>query len=304
MNQHLIVVAGGTGNLGARIITALRSRQVEVRALVRAGTDLSKTESLSQKGAQVIQVDWQDVHSIAEACKGATCVVSALAGLEDVILGTQKNLLDAAVMAGVPRFIPSDYSLDFIAFKDGENRNLDLRRKFHAYLDQQKIAATSIFNGAFMELLTNDMPMILVKQKLVIYWGNANQKMGFTSLDNTAAYTASVALDSESPRYLRIAGDFITPKEIQSVVNELAPVKFRLLKTGGLGLLSFLIRVAKTMAPGKTELYPAWQGMQYMRNMMDKRCPVLGDDNKRYPDLKWTSVKELISAHGLVSAQN
>jgi hypothetical protein len=59
-----------------------------------------------------------------------TCVVSVLAGLREVIIDAQKVLLDAAIAAGVPLFIPSDYSLDFTKFSDGENRNLDLRRDF------------------------------------------------------------------------------------------------------------------------------------------------------------------------------
>ncbi len=46
------------------------------------------------------------------------------------MLGMQGKVLDAAVAAGVPRFIPSDYSLDFTKTRPGENRNLDLRRRF------------------------------------------------------------------------------------------------------------------------------------------------------------------------------
>ena len=63
-------------------------------------------------------------------------MVSSLAGLRKVIIDAQKVLLDAAIAAGVPRFIPSDYSLDFTRFSDGENRNLDLRRESLAALSQ------------------------------------------------------------------------------------------------------------------------------------------------------------------------
>jgi hypothetical protein len=43
-----------------------------------------------------------------------------LAGLREVVIDAQKKLLDAAIAAGVPRFIPSDYSLDFTKFSYGE----------------------------------------------------------------------------------------------------------------------------------------------------------------------------------------
>ena len=35
MNQKIIIVAGGTGNLGGRIVKALLNRGAEVRVLVR-----------------------------------------------------------------------------------------------------------------------------------------------------------------------------------------------------------------------------------------------------------------------------
>ena len=49
------------------------------------------------------------------------------------------------------------------------------------------------------------------------------------------------------------------------------------------------------MAPGKNELYSAWQGMQYMHNIIDKRNTIEKLDNDRYPGLKWTSVAELLA---------
>lgn len=295
MSQQIIVVVGGTGNLGSKIVKALLDKGAEVRALVRAGSDPNKVSLLEQMGSKVIKADMNSEKEIAAACSGASCVVSALAGLYDVVMDAQKVLLNGAIAAGVPRFIPSDYSLDFTKFKDGENRNLDLRRDFHRYLDSKSIAATTIFNGAFMDMLTNEIPMIIFKKKLVLYWGNADQKMAFTTVADTAVYTANAALDASTPRYLRIAGSYISPREIRAVMNELSAQKFRLIKTGGLGLLSFIIKIAKTIAPAKDELYPAWQGMQYMRNMMDERATLNTTDNNRYPDMKWTTVKDLLS---------
>lgn len=300
MTKKIIVVAGGTGNLGGRIIKALIDKGAEVRVLVRSTNDKEKIARLETIGAKVILLDMTSEKEIANACIGATCVVSALAGLRDVVIETQKVLLNAAILAGVPRFIPSDYSLDFTNFNDGENRNLDLRREFHKYLDATSISATSIFNGAFMDMLTNEIPMIIFKKRLVLYWGNADHRMGFTTVDNTALYTAYVALDESSPRYLRIAGDQISPREVSEMMNELSGQKFRLLRTGGLGLLSGIIKITKMFSPGKTDLYPAWQGMQYMRNMMDERATLKTVDNNRYPDMKWTTVKELISNSGVI----
>lgn len=294
--KQIIVVAGATGDLGQRIVNALVERGAEVRIIIRSQGALEKTLEYEQRGVKIFKLNSWCVDEISRACAGASCVVSALAGLRDVVIDAQKVLLDGAVAAHVPRFIPSDYSLDFTTFSDGENRNLDWRREFHRYLDQSSISATSIFNGAFADMLTGQMPLVLFKQKMVLYWGDADHPMCFTTKDNTAEYTACAALDTEAPRYLRIAGDLLSPREMRSVVNEVSGKKFRLFRAGGLGLLSMLIKVARTVSPGEKELYPAFQGMQYMRNMMDKRAILTALDNDRYP-MRWATAKDVLAGH-------
>lgn len=295
--KQTILVAGGTGNLGQRIVKALLEEGAEVRVLVRPGGHPNTRQMLRQRGATVVEANPLLVNEVAAACAGVSCVVSALAGLRDVMIDVQTVLLDAALQAGVPRFIPSDYSLDFTNLREGGNRNLDMRRDFHRYLDTKPIAATTVFTGAFMDLLTGQMPMILWKPRRILCWGNPDQRLDFTTMDDTAAYTARVALDNETPRYLKVAGDQITPRQLVTLVSDLTGDTFRLLRPGGLGLLNVLIGVARTVAPGNDDLYPAWQGMQYMRDMMEGRAHIPVYDNNRYPDMHWTSVRALLAAH-------
>lgn len=295
--KKVIVVAGATGNLGQRIINALLKKDVEIRALVRVGSDVATVKKLQNLGVAVFTVNMANVDEVAAVCRGGSCVVSALAGLRDVVIDTQKVLLNAAVRAGVPHFIPSDFSLDFTNLRPGENRNLDLRREFMVHVDASPIAATTIFNGPFMDLLTDQMPLILFKPKWVLYWGNADQRMDFTTMDDTAAFTANVALDDAAPRFLRVAGDRITAREVAQVMSRVSDNKFRLVRAGGLGLLNTLIKIARVVAPGGDDLYPAWQGMQYMRDMMEGRAVIASYDNDRYPGMRWTTVKDFLSAH-------
>lgn len=295
--ENTILVAGATGDLGGRIVRALRAQGAQVRAVVRASSNPDKVKALETLGVSVFKVNMDKVAEVAAACQGASCVVSVLSGFRDTVIGTQKVLLDAAVSAGVPRFIPSDYSLDFTRFTDGENRNLDLRREFHTYLDKAPISATSIFNGAFAELITGDMPLVLFAPKLVLYWGDTDHRMAFTTMDNTAEFTANAALDPTTPRYLHIAGSQLSPRQIKDLVSGLTGEKYRLFWAGSPLVLSGLIKVARTVAPGDGELYPAWQGMQYMRNMIDKRARLDGLDNDRYPSIRWTTIRDVLAAH-------
>lgn len=292
--KKTILVAGATGNLGTKIVNSLLKKGSDVRAIVRNGTNIEKIQSFENKGVKVFTVDMRNKNAVKEACIGVDCVVSAFSGLREVIIDLQKILLDAAIEAGVKRFIPSDYSLDFTNLIDGKNRNLDLRREFHQYLDNKSIKATTIFNGPFMDLLTGDMPLILTKIKRILYWGDPNQIMDFTTTYNTAEYTANVALDDNSPRYLRIAGDSINSVHLANLVSDLTGKKFKTLKAGNIGLLNTIIKIAKAVTPDKGELYPAWQGMQYMRDMMEGRVKIEKYDNNRYSDIHWTSIKEFL----------
>lgn len=295
-NDQTIVVAGATGNLGGRIAKALLERGASVIALVRHETTRNKIEQLKEIGAAIACVDLNNSSEVTAAISGSSSVVSALQGLRNVIVETQTVLLEAAIKENVPRFIPSDYSIDFTKFPPGENRNLDLRRDFHKRLDGTSISATTIFNGAFAELLTGPMPLILFKRKRVLYWGDADQRMDFTTIDDTAAFTASAALDNSAPRILRIAGDQVSARELTAIVSEVTGKKFRLFRAGGLGMLNMLIKVGRIVTPGKKNIFPAWQGMQYMYNMFEGKAKLEPLDNDRYPGMHWTTVRDVLSS--------
>jgi nucleoside-diphosphate-sugar epimerase len=296
MSDPSIVVAGATGNLGGRVVQALLQRGASVRALVRPGTAQDRLERLQRPGVTVFSVDLGAVSGVTAACLGASCVVSALQGLRDVIVDLQSALLEGAADAGVPRFIPSDYSIDFTGLPPGANRNLDLRREFHGCIDTRLISATTIFCGAFADMLTGQMPLILFKLRRVLYWGNADQRLDLTTIDDTAAFTASAALDPSTPRFLRIAGDQLSARELAAVASEVTGERFRLLRAGGVAMLGLLIRFTRLVAPGKGELFPAWQGMQYMRDMFDGRAKLAPLDNDRYPGMRWTTARDVLSA--------
>jgi hypothetical protein len=289
-----VLIAGATGNLGGKIVDFLIHKGANVKAIVRKETDFQKIKQLEEKGVSVFQADINDKNEIAKHCIGVDCVISALSGLRETIIDTQKVLLDAAVDAKVPRFIPSDYSSDFTNLVKGQNRNLDLRREFHEYLDKAPIKATSIFNGPFMDLLTTDMPLILFKKRRILCWGNPDQIIEFTTTYNVAEFTANVVLDTNTPRYMSIAGDRLNCNDFVKLLTELTSEQYKLFRPGGIGLLNFLIKVAKFFSPSGNELYPAWQGMQYMRDMMEERIIFTSYDNDRYKNIHWKTAKEFL----------
>ena len=253
------------------------------------------TDLKTALGAEIVEVDFNSVTALTKACAGAACVVSAVSGLRDVIVNGQKRLLDAAVAAGVPRFIPSDYSIDYTKLSNGSNRNLNLRREFNQRLDQAPIQATSILNGMFTDLLTGQAPVVLFGLKRVLYYGDADQPLDFTTTANTAEFTAAAALDPTTPRYLRVAGEVATVRGLQAAATAAIGQPFKLLRVGPLGVLGAMIKVTKALMPASDDVFPPWQGMQYLHNMFTGRPKLAPLDNARYPDIRWTSVREVLA---------
>ena len=291
-----VVVAGATGNLGARIVKALVSQGATVKAVVRPGTEQSRIEKLRLLGVEVAEVNLGSVDEVKAACLGASCVVSTLLGLRQVMVDTQTVLLEGAMKAGVPRFIPSDYAMDFTKLQPGTNRNLDLHRDFQQRVDASGVQATSILNGMFMDLLTGEAPFYLWKIRRVLCWGDPDQKMDFTTMDDTAVFTARAALDDKAPRWLRVAGDQLSARELAEIASQVTGKEFKVLRPGGLALFGSLIRLARRIKPAPQEPFPAWQGMQYMHNMYEGSALMTGLSNDRYPEVQWTRVQDVLKA--------
>jgi NADH dehydrogenase len=104
-----ILVTGGTGFVGPRVVHALRSRDLPVRALARKPPAESKLRSWD---VEVVQGDMTDPESLRRAVDGVDTVVHLVAIRQGkpeqfrrvMIEGTQ-SLLEAAQAAGVKRFV-------------------------------------------------------------------------------------------------------------------------------------------------------------------------------------------------------
>lgn len=291
-----ILVAGGTGDLGSRVVRELLTQGADVRVLTRPAGGASARDRLGPD-VEVVEAAYDDPAALGRACDGVDVVVSTLSGVRSVIVDAQTALLDAAVAAGVPRFVPSDYSVDPRDVPTGSNRNLELRREFWRRVDAAPIRATSVLCGAFADLLTGQAPIVLADRHLVLFWGDADQPLDFTTKDDVAAFTASAALDDRAPRVLEIAGDTVTPRDLAATMTELTGRRHRLVPAGTPGLLGAVARVMRAATTETDEPFPAWQGMQYLVTMASGVGQLHRLANDRYGVRTWTSAREVLAAH-------
>jgi len=291
-----VVLAGASGDLGTRTATALVERGATVRALTRPASSAATRAALEPLGVEVVAAEYTDAAALRAGVTGADVVVSTLSGLRPVVVDAQTQLLTAAVSAGVPRFVPSDYSVDYRRLPAGTNRNLELRREFMTRLDAAPLQATSVLVGAFADMLTGQAPLVLFGRGRVLYWHDADQLLDFTTKDDAAAFTADAALDPTTPRFLEVAGSSVSVRDLALTMTELTGEAYRPQYAGGIGLLRTMARVGKLASRDRGALYPAWQGMQYFDSMFSGDGRLQAVDNDRYGVRRWTTAADVLAA--------
>jgi hypothetical protein len=133
-----------------------------------------------------------------------------------------------------------------------------------------------------------------------MYVGSPDQKLDFTTMEDTAAYTAAVAADpNPTPKFLRIAGDVLSAKELAAAAARADGTDterpFTVSWIGNLGFFRFIIMVLKFFLGGEHDkIMPPWQGMQYMENMFSGEGKLEPLDNDRYPGLSWTKAEDYL----------
>ncbi|MBF4586312.1 NmrA family NAD(P)-binding protein [Curtobacterium sp. VKM Ac-2887] len=292
-----VLVAGATGDLGGRIVRELLQHDTRVRVLTRRSSTGAQRQFADDDRVDVVTADYTDAPALVTALAGVDVVVSTVSGTRAVIVDAQRALLDAAVQAGVPRFIPSDYAADYRSITPGSNRNFELRREFAAALDAAPIRATSVLNGAFTDMLTGQAPLILFDRQRVLYWSSADQVLDFTTKDDVARVTALVAVDADAPRVVEVAGDRVTARSIADTMSRLTGTPFRLQWAGTTGTLSAMARIGRRLSKDDAEPFPAWQGMQYFVSMFSGEAELHHVDDDRYGPHDWTSVRDVLAAH-------
>ena len=150
----MILVTGGTGFVGPRVVHALRERDQPVRALVRNPSGRSAT-TLAAWGAELVQGDMTDRESLRRAVEGSEAVVHLVAirqGSQEqfhrVMEEGTRELVAAASEAGVKRFV-------LMSALGTSEQTKDLVPYYHAKWEQEQTVQGSgleyvIFRPSFV----------------------------------------------------------------------------------------------------------------------------------------------------------
>jgi nucleoside-diphosphate-sugar epimerase len=297
--KKTILIAGVTGMLGHQIASALLARgDCSVRALVRPGgyrgEKGQRLEELRGHDLQTVEGDLLAPETLPAACEGADTIVSAVQGGEDVIVRGQTNLIEAADKSGVPRMIPSDFSVDLHRLDYEDHVWLAHRKRADDAFQGKSIKPTSVLIGGFMEVVVNPiLGLVDWDEGVFTYWGDGEQPCDFTAIADAAEYTAAAALDDGlAGRPLRVAGDVLTMKEFHARIEESAGRKLEPRHAGSVEDLRRTIEDKKREDPANESAYAFHQYVWAMVSGKGKLDPL---DNGRYPDIRPMTMREFLS---------
>ena len=142
-----VALAGASGNLGPAVLDQLLKANFTVTVLARADS-----KSAFPASVQVARVDYDSSESLTKALQGQDALVSTLASLA---VSRQKRMIDAAVVAGVKRILPSEFGSDtlnpktrgFPVYKD----KVEMQEYLVKLAEEGKVTYTLILNSAFFD---------------------------------------------------------------------------------------------------------------------------------------------------------
>ncbi|KAJ9156424.1 hypothetical protein NKR23_g819 [Pleurostoma richardsiae] len=216
-----VAIVGGNGALGAPVLKALLAAGFEVTALSRAAGKVAAQPHLTE-----VVIDFADHAALVSALKGLDAVVSTTGNQSGDV---QIALVNAAVEAGIKRFIPSDFGSDL---QHPEIRSLPVfaeKIKVQELLIQKSketsLTYTFINNNAFLDWgLEHKFILDPVDRKATL-WDGGEHLVTLTSLATVGQGVVGVLKHPEETknRVVYIQEVAVSLKKLVGIVQEAAP---------------------------------------------------------------------------------
>jgi uncharacterized protein YbjT (DUF2867 family) len=219
----MIVVAGGTGTLGTRLVPRLAEQGLAVRVLTR---DPARAQHLAGHGVQVVHGDVRDPGSIARALQGAGTVISAVHGFAgpggvspaSVDRDGNARLIDAAARTGAAFVLVS-----VVGASPGHP--VGLFRAKHAAEEALRASGlpwTIVRATAFMETWGQIMARPLQASGKILVFGRGDNPVNFVSAADLAALVSQAATGpSLCGQILELGGpDNLTFNEVAVILQQ------------------------------------------------------------------------------------
>lgn len=222
MSLNKVGLIGATGNIGVVILKALLDGGFEVTILSREGS--TSTDSLASHPKQkIVKVNFEDVSSITSALQGIEGLVSNVASHA---LLSQKKIIDAAIAAGVKRFLPSEFGSDLSVEANKQVPFNQPKIEIQHYLEEKvkthpNFTYTSVTNGPFLDWCLKMGLFGNLKTREATVWDGGETRISTTTQASVGKTVVGVFknLEATKNKEIRVADTTVTQKQILEIVK-------------------------------------------------------------------------------------
>lgn len=209
-----------SGSLGPHVLKALIDAGFQVKVLTR-----SKKPGAFDASVNVVEVDFVSIESLTAALKGVDAVVSTVAG---TAIDGQTVLIDAAVAAGVKRFIPSEYGS---VTTNPQVKQIpvytpmfNIKRYLSEKASSGKLTWTVLACGAFTEFLFMAGILDFADRKAVLL-DDGDNRFSTTSLPSIGKAIAGILrnVDATKNKVVKVSEAILTQNKLLKIAQKLEP---------------------------------------------------------------------------------
>ncbi|KAF7591407.1 hypothetical protein BBP40_001568 [Aspergillus hancockii] len=308
-----IAIAGGSSNVAQEIIDALiEAQRHDIMALFRKDVPSEETT----KGIARVKVDYEDLKQLTQTLQGVHTVLSFVSTQDDPASTAQKNLIDAAVRAGVKRFAPSEWgssgleNLSWYAYKAETRRYLEELNK-----DTKVLEYTLFQPGLFVNYLTHpytssrhlhsfEIPIDLANRRAIVVDGGDDSHITLTTVQDLANVVArAVDFEGEWPVVGGIRGTDVSIGQLIALGEKLRgeppfaveKLKVRDLETGT-WKTSWIPKVDHPSIPAEQVATSSRFMVAGILLAISAKAFAVSDEwNRLLPDYKFTGAEEFLT---------
>ncbi len=287
-----ILIAGGTGILGTRVVHLLTARGIAVRVMTR---DPARARHLAGDHVEIVPGDVREPETLTDATAGVETVISAIQGLsgaggdnpQTVDGEGNANLIRAARAASVEHFIlvsgqgvAPDHPMELFRMKHRAEQELRA----------SGLTWTIIRPTVSMQTWANIIGEPLVKTGKTRIFGHGTNPINFVSADDVAAFVELAATDTMlRGEVIEVGGPENVSMEQFARAFERATGKVGTVSRVPLPMMRLMAVLLRPVKPTMARLIQAGVVMDTRDMSFDPAATM-----RRYPSVVPTSLAEVV----------
>ncbi|MFA6058555.1 MAG: NmrA/HSCARG family protein [Taibaiella sp.] len=222
--SDVILVCGGTGRQGHAVAMSLLQKQQKIRILTRnisSQTQQEKLKYFKNLGAEIVQADMTDEHSLQKALQGVARVFLMTTPYEaGVELEVQQGIttIDAAKKSNIEQLVFSSVGS---TNKNSGVPHFESKWKIEQYLYQSKIPSTVIRPVAFMDEMAPPAILSDIQNNILTLPLTPGRKFQTIAIRDIGEFAAAALTQSSFiGQKIDIAGEELTPEGYTDIISK------------------------------------------------------------------------------------